>query len=60
MAMGLHGPVSHDDVERIETFYAERGLPSEIELASTVDRSLLRLLSQHGYQLIRFRNIYTT
>jgi GNAT superfamily N-acetyltransferase len=58
MAIGLHGPVSRDDVERVETFYAERGLPSEIELASTVDRSLLRLLSQRGYQLVRFRNIY--
>jgi GNAT superfamily N-acetyltransferase len=58
LALGLHGPVSRDDVERVETFYAERGLPSEIELASTVDRSLLHLLGQRGYQLIRFRNIY--
>lgn len=58
--MGIHGPVSRDDVERVETFYAERGLPSEIELASTVDRSLLQLLTQRGYQLIRFRNIYAT
>lgn len=58
MAMGLRGPVSHDDVARVETFYAERGVPSEIEIASMVDRSLLRLLSQRGYQLVRFRNIY--
>jgi GNAT superfamily N-acetyltransferase len=33
-------------------------VPSEIEIASLVDRSLLRLLSQRGYQLVRFRNIY--
>jgi GNAT superfamily N-acetyltransferase len=58
LAMGLHGPVSLDEVENVETFYAARGVPSEIEIASMVDRSLLRLLSQRGYQLVRFRNIY--
>ena len=58
MAMGLCGPVSRDDVEHVETFYAERGVPSDIEIASMVDRSLIRLLSQRGYQLVRFRNIY--
>lgn len=58
LAMGLRGPVSHDDVECVETFYAARGVPSEIEIAAMVDRSLLRLLSQRGYQLVRFRNIY--
>jgi GNAT superfamily N-acetyltransferase len=58
LAMGLSGPVSHDDVESVETFYAARGVPSEIEIASMVDPSLLRLLSQRGYQLVLFRNIY--
>ena len=58
LAMGLCGPVSHDDVERVETFYAECGVPSEIEIASMVDRSLLRGLNQRGYQLLRFHNIY--
>ena len=58
LAMGLRGPVNHDDVERVETFYAARGVPSEIEIASLVDRSLLRVLGQRGYHLVRFRNIY--
>ena len=58
LALGLHGPVSDDEVENVETFYAARGVPSEIEIASMVDRSLLCLLSQRGYQLVRFRNIY--
>ena len=40
LAMGLRGPVSHDDLERIETFYAECGVVSEVEIASMVDRSL--------------------
>src|SRR5262245_52572907 len=28
LAMGLHGPVSLDEVENVETFYAARGVPS--------------------------------
>jgi hypothetical protein len=58
MAMGLRGPVSPTDVERVEAFYAERGVPSEIEIASMVDRSLIQVLNQCGYRLVRFRNIY--
>lgn len=58
LAMGLRGPVRQDDIERVEAFYAERGLPSEIEIAAWVDPSLIRLLGQLGYRLIRFRNIY--
>jgi GNAT superfamily N-acetyltransferase len=58
MAMGLRGPVRSEEVERVEAFYAEHGVPSEIEIASMVHRSLLRVLGQRGYQLVRFRNIY--
>jgi GNAT superfamily N-acetyltransferase len=58
LAMGLRGPVSHDEIEAVETFYATRRVPSEIEITSMVDRSLLRLLNQYGYRLVRFRNIY--
>ena len=58
LAMGLRRPVSDDDIACVETFYAARDVPSEIEIAALVDRSLLRSLSQHGYRLVRFRNIY--
>lgn len=58
LAMGLRGPVSRHDIERVEAFYAERSVRSEIEIAALVDRSLIRLLGQFGYRLIRFRNIY--
>ena len=57
-AMGLRGPVSRNDIERVEAFYAKYGMPSEIEIAAMVDRSLIRLLSQLGYRLVRFHNIY--
>ena len=58
MGMGIHGPVSPEEVDRVEAFYTTRGVRSEIEIASTVDRSLIRLLNERGYRLVRFRNIY--
>jgi GNAT superfamily N-acetyltransferase len=58
MAMGLRGPVSREDIERVESFYTAHGVPSQIEIASLVDRSLIGLLNQRGYRLLRFRNIY--
>jgi GNAT superfamily N-acetyltransferase len=58
LAMGLRGPVSQEEVESVETFYRLRGVPSEIEIASMVDPTLLRLLNERGYQIARFRNIY--
>jgi GNAT superfamily N-acetyltransferase len=58
MAMGLRGAVSAEEVGRVEAFYAAHGVPSEIEIASMVHRSLIQLLNQRGYRLVRFRNIY--
>ena len=58
MAAGLQRPVSESEVESAEAFYAQRGLPSEFELASVVDRSLISALGDRGYRLHRFRNIY--
>ncbi|MGE3536178.1 MAG: GNAT family N-acetyltransferase [Candidatus Tectimicrobiota bacterium] len=58
MGLGLHGPVQASDLDRVEAFYTERGLPAALELAALADRSLIRLLRQRGYGLVRFRNIY--
>jgi hypothetical protein len=33
LAMGLHGPVSYDEVEYVENFYAARGVLSETSSA---------------------------
>jgi GNAT superfamily N-acetyltransferase len=58
LGMGLHGPVSSDEMTSVEAFYASRGVPSEVEISTMADRSLLRVLAQRGYQLVRFLNIY--
>jgi GNAT superfamily N-acetyltransferase len=50
--MGLYGPVDEDEIERMESFYRERGAPIQLELASLAEASLLRLLSRRGYQAV--------
>jgi GNAT superfamily N-acetyltransferase len=48
--VGLYGPLSEAEIERMENFYRERGAPIQIELASLADSSLLGLLSRRGYR----------
>ena len=50
--VGLYGPLSEAEVERMETFYRERGRPIQLELASLADSSLLGLLSRRGYRAV--------
>ena len=58
LGMGLQGPVQDEAVACVEAFYANRKVPAVFEIASTVDRSLLRVLAQRGYHLVRWRNLY--
>jgi len=59
-ALGLRSAVTEDELEMVERFYAERAAATEIELASIAAPQLVRLLSDRGYRLVRFRNIYAT
>src|SRR5208283_2097134 len=43
VGMGLYGPVTTADIERLEDFYRSRGVPCEIVVSPFADRSLLEL-----------------
>jgi GNAT superfamily N-acetyltransferase len=47
--LGFEGPVSTEDLSRMERFFRERGACTQIEVASLADPSLLSALSQRGY-----------
>jgi len=47
--LGFEGPVSPEDLSRMERFFRERGECTQIEVASLADPSLLSALSQRGY-----------
>lgn len=56
--VGLDGSLAEGDLDRFEAFYRRRGVPTEVEVVTLVDRSFLQQLAHRGYHLLRFHNIY--
>ena len=56
-AMGLHGPVSDADLDRIENIFFSRGEPSRVVVCPLADPSLVEGLGRRGYRLSHFENI---
>lgn len=50
-ALGLSGPVIDADLEAVEQFYRQRGLPPRLDLCPLADPTLVNLLRQRGYGL---------
>ena len=57
VGMGLYGPVTSADVNRVEEFYRSRGVPCEIVISPLADRSLLELLATREYRIIEFNSV---
>jgi len=57
VGMGLYGPVSLAEVERVEDFYRSRGVPCEIVVSPLADRSLPELLGSRGYRITEFNSV---
>lgn len=55
--LGMSGPVSPEDLDRLEEFYGERGAPVSIELCPLADPSLVELLAERGYRITEFNNV---
>jgi GNAT superfamily N-acetyltransferase len=56
-ALGLNGPVSASDLDRIEAFFHDRNAPVHHEMSPLADGSLLPLLNQRGYRVIEFTSV---
>ena len=55
--LGLAGPVSDDELDRLVDFYVTRGVEPKIEVCPFVDASLVRGLAQRGFELREFENV---
>jgi len=55
--LGLNGPVSADDLARIEEFYRSRCAPPRVDLCPMADGSLLALLRERGYTVEGFMSV---
>ncbi len=56
--LGLTGPVSDADLDRLVEWYAERGAPARIELTAHADHTLIEGLRARGFLLHEFENVY--
>lgn len=57
VGLGLNGPVSAADFDRMEEFYRWRGSGVNVELCPLADWSLLELLGQRGYRIVECNNV---
>jgi GNAT superfamily N-acetyltransferase len=54
IGIGMQGPVSQEDMDRLEAFFEVRGSPTQIELCPLADPSVMDLLARRGYRLREF------
>jgi GNAT superfamily N-acetyltransferase len=57
VGLGMGIPVNPDDLEFIERFYGDRGIPVRVDLCPLADGSLQHALKQGGYRLEMFYNV---
>ena len=55
--LGIFQPVMESDLDRIETFFRDRGAPVLHEVSPLADKSLLPLLTARGYRPVEFTTI---
>lgn len=55
--LGLNGPVTEDDMERLEEFFRSQGASVNIETCPLADPSLFALLNSRDYRPIEYSNV---
>lgn len=57
IGIGMNGPVSAADFDRLEDFYRERASPVNIDLCPLADPTLAELLGRRGYRPVEFNSV---
>src|ERR1019366_5387864 len=57
VGIGLNGPVTEPEVDRLEAFYRSRGGKVAVDLCPLADSGLLETLGKRGYRLTEFNNV---
>src|SRR5271155_3576069 len=58
VALGLAGPVTDDDMDRLESFYRTRAETVRVETCPLVDASLITQFRKRGYYATEFSNVF--
>lgn len=56
--LGMQGPVTVEDLVRLENFYHERGADAALSLCPFADHSLLSGLAKRGWHVTEFENLF--
>lgn len=57
VGLGLNGPVSADEVQRVVDFYRTRNMVPRVDISPHEDETLLKVLRERGFRLHRFVNV---
>jgi hypothetical protein len=57
VGLGLDGPVSDEEFDRLEEFFRERNEPVRVETCPLADASLIELFGKRGYRVTEFTNV---
>lgn len=57
VGVGLDGPVSEEEFERLENFYCSRSEPVRVETCPLADASLIGHFGKRGYRVTEFSNV---
>ena len=55
--LGLNGPVSDEEFERLEDFFRNRGSAVFIEVCPMADPKFVEALGKRGYRIVEFSNV---
>ena len=56
--LGMNGPVTEADLDRVEAFFAERGAASRVTVCPYADKSLPTLLGARGYRIVEMEQVF--
>jgi hypothetical protein len=57
VGLGMHGPVTDEDMSELEAFFLERNAPVIVDLCPHADPTLREVLSNRGYRILEFINV---
>jgi hypothetical protein len=57
MGIGMLGSVAEAEMERMETFFRERGSPCQIDLCPMADASVIAFVQSRPYRVVEFNNV---
>lgn len=58
LSLGLEGPVSKEDIDRLEDFFFSRGSYVEVVVSPYADPTLMIELNKRDYRLTEWNNVY--